>query len=315
MLARSHFGDLQFLHGMALAGEEAATTRDNMLMWAEFTYRVGRGDIDVNTLIKDVANLLAGENKGRFAALFPPNIPVAQLTIQQFFGVKDGGPGDAKARAIGSLLHMVEDTFAESHTEREELEGGKVGRIISFHAFSGQKTGLHHQADVPSGPGKTTEEKILATPRAMQAVDAATRVLKMLKKLPWTTEVVAMFEDILGLAKHTTVAGPGGKFVADTLPTLSQFKADTKAGWWARRSSDSHLTTIDTDLKAYDKYRKDISKDKQKRALIVVTYYHVQTWLKRYGRSDDATKKLRKPGIQKLRNKLREHRLFPENMW
>ncbi len=216
MTARSHFGDLQFLHGMALAGEEAATTQANMLMWTEFTYRVGRGEIPITTRIQDVPNSLTGKgHKEKFRALFPPNVEVAQLNVEQFFGVKEGGPGDAKARAIGSLLHMVEDSFTESHTEREELGGGLVGRIKSFHAFAGQDKALHHRADLPSGEGRTTEERIRNTPHAMQAVDIAKRVLEMLNESDWTPEVEMMFKDILGLVEHPEPAGPGARFVAD----------------------------------------------------------------------------------------------------
>jgi hypothetical protein len=132
-----------------------------------------------------------------------------------------------------------------------------------------------------------------------------------LKKSPWTTQVMAMFEDILGLVKRAKPAGPGAKFVADTLPTLSQFKDSTNAGRLARRASDPRLVLIDNKLGAYDAIRKDISKDKEKRTLIASMYRDVTVWLKQ-ARGDDPTKQKRKPGVQDFRNKLHTHRLFPD---
>ena len=44
MTARSHFGDLQFFHGMASSDAEApATTKANMLNWARFLIKVAKG--------------------------------------------------------------------------------------------------------------------------------------------------------------------------------------------------------------------------------------------------------------------------------
>ena len=45
LLHRSHFGDLQFIHAMASKdGEMAEETQRNILMWAEFTWRVALGE-------------------------------------------------------------------------------------------------------------------------------------------------------------------------------------------------------------------------------------------------------------------------------
>ena len=43
MTARSHFGDLQFFHGMASSDAEApSTTKANMLNWARFLVKVAK---------------------------------------------------------------------------------------------------------------------------------------------------------------------------------------------------------------------------------------------------------------------------------
>jgi hypothetical protein len=45
LLARSHFGDLQFFHSMASQdGEVAAETQRRVMIWMEFTWRVANGE-------------------------------------------------------------------------------------------------------------------------------------------------------------------------------------------------------------------------------------------------------------------------------
>src|SRR5260221_9661932 len=87
---RSHFGDMQFLHAMAVrAGEPAARTRLNILRWSEFAYRAARGEIEPGANIfemkrcetpleKETAQWLAGLFQGPSKQLwtlggkFPP---------------------------------------------------------------------------------------------------------------------------------------------------------------------------------------------------------------------------------------------------
>ena len=111
---RSHLGDLQFVHSMASSDDEdPVETRSKILGWAEATWGVVRGNHKLGTWLKDI------------------NVPV----VQQFFGssewrVPTVHVGDPSLRpyvsdvAFGSLLHMVEDSFAASHVERMEPANG-----------------------------------------------------------------------------------------------------------------------------------------------------------------------------------------------
>jgi hypothetical protein len=144
---RSHFGDLQFVHSMASSdGEDPVETRSKILGWAEATWGVVRGKHKLGTWLRDI------------------NVPV----VQQFFGssgwrVQDLFTlGDPSLRpyvsdvAFGSLLHMVEDSFAAGHVERmEPANGAKCpgslhrapGPIKEFHSYTRQSTSKHADAD------------------------------------------------------------------------------------------------------------------------------------------------------------------------
>lgn len=144
---RSHFGDLQFIHSMASAnGEDPTETRKKILSWAEFTWGVINGDYTLGTWLKDV------------------KLPV----IEQFFGTSGWRVqelftlGDPSLRAhlgdvaFGSLLHMVEDSFAAGHVNRlEPVLGEKCansqhrapGPIQEFHSYTHQDSDKHAEAD------------------------------------------------------------------------------------------------------------------------------------------------------------------------
>lgn len=147
ILYRSHYGDLQFLHGMATGKEPASTTRAKMMLWAEFAYRVARGDIPSTTALDKVA--LPG---------FPELIGIRERTVESLFTLGDPafrGDPQIKLFALGTLLHMVQDTFSDAHAERGE-EGGlcdgsselrQPGPIRRFHSYDLQDPDKHKKAD------------------------------------------------------------------------------------------------------------------------------------------------------------------------
>lgn len=144
LLIRSHFGDMQFLHAMASReNEPAIVTRDNILMWSEFTWRVGRGEYPLSTLVKDVPIKGMKELFGSKG-----------WSIQDLFSL--GNPHIRKPEnmaqvAFGSLLHVLEDSFAEGHVERATPNGQTCpgaatkapGQIIEFHSYGKQDSAKH----------------------------------------------------------------------------------------------------------------------------------------------------------------------------
>lgn len=152
LLARSHFGDLQFLHAMASGnGEPAAETRAKILMWAEFTWRVGTGEFDNEKILVELP--IAGfENYFQYSQ---------QWRVQDLFAL--GNPLIRKPRsmsqvAIGSLLHIIQDSFAEGHVERRSPSGAATcpgmpsgvpapGKILEFHSYVNQDAAAHGHSD------------------------------------------------------------------------------------------------------------------------------------------------------------------------
>lgn len=111
LMTRSHFGDLQFLHAMASKEAESSTeTRANILMWAEFAWGVARGDIASGVFVRDVKierfDRFFGKSGWRVQDLLALGSPFLQNNIRDV--------------AFGTLLHVVQDSFARRHVDRLE---------------------------------------------------------------------------------------------------------------------------------------------------------------------------------------------------
>lgn len=186
LTGRSHEGDLQFLHGMASSLEETAkVTQRKVMLWAEFCYKVAIGDIPVTTQFKDVDVRPERELESSVSSirdLFPKQ---ANMTVAQLFGASGEA---ARYRALGSMLHMLQDTFCASHAERvaAKRKGEIVGRIKSFHAYPAQESSRHARADiikqVPIKGLKTAQgaakEALEGTMGAEEAVEAGAGIAK-----------------------------------------------------------------------------------------------------------------------------------------
>lgn len=145
-LARSHFGDLQFLHAMASEdGEPASVTKAKILMWAQFTWGVVEGKYRLDTPLRDI------EIEGWKTHFSNGH------TVQDLFTL--GRPWlrpHVKSMALGSLMHMVQDSFAAGHVERAEATVGQTclngaqpmyGRVSEFHSYAGQDHAKHKESD------------------------------------------------------------------------------------------------------------------------------------------------------------------------
>jgi hypothetical protein len=148
LLYRSHFGDLQFLHSMASRpNEPPADTRDNVLMWAEFTWKIAlgtiaSGDLLVETKVPGMAIVFQGHGWD-VMDLFATGNPLIKRN-----------PRYLKQVAFGSLLHMVQDSFSHAHVERRKPNQearctdtassfAAPGKIMEFHTYGGQDEEKH----------------------------------------------------------------------------------------------------------------------------------------------------------------------------
>lgn len=145
-MLRSHFGDLQFLHAMAARdGETAKQTKARILMWAQFTWGVIEGQYRLDTPLRNIA--LPGweehfSNGHAVQELFTLGRPWLRPHVKEV--------------AFGSLLHLIQDSFAAGHVDRREpffgqtcLDGSAVayGGIREFHSYAEQDHAKHKAAD------------------------------------------------------------------------------------------------------------------------------------------------------------------------
>ncbi|CAG8866459.1 hypothetical protein [Pseudomonas fluorescens] len=145
MQYRSHYGDLQFLHSMASAdGDAAEVTRQNILDWAEFSYSVATRQIETQTLLNLVET-------SHFQNHFKNQ---SGWTVSYLFGPKYRLRDDNhfQEMALGSLLHLVQDSYSDAHTQRSLEASAKcpAGRVVQFHAYGHQISSQHSTADTRS---------------------------------------------------------------------------------------------------------------------------------------------------------------------
>jgi hypothetical protein len=207
LIPRSHFGDLQFLHGMGSQdGEAAKMTQGHIMLWAEFTYKVAIGAIAGTTKVGSVP--VAG-----IPELFPKQ---KDQTVSELFGIAK--IGDVRQRASGSLLHIIQDTYSSGHVEREKLDGGKKGRIVSFLSYANQDHDKHGRDDAFQGKGSDVE-KLKNVPGAMDAVDKSAQILKFIsEKRAWEDVQLYLSMEVLGLVPNPRKSGPGEQYRKPNAP-------------------------------------------------------------------------------------------------
>ncbi|WP_454562752.1 hypothetical protein [Pseudomonas sp. AIG] len=169
MLYRSHFGDFQFLHAMASQPSETAQeTKDKIMAWAKFTYTLSISSNDLGNeaidgpVISSFSTISATllRQGWTVGALFDP-VPGGEwersynpLKLGRF---KPSGVMRTQAKgasvkhiALGSLLHMVQDSYSDAHVERVDgcnpLSKQRY-EIISFRDYVAQSSEDHGLAD------------------------------------------------------------------------------------------------------------------------------------------------------------------------
>jgi hypothetical protein len=225
MLYRSHFGDMQFIHCMATAGDEIAkTTKEKMMAWAKFTYSIF---IAENNLDKQDISSFAEISKmiskpgWTVGALFDP-VPGGEwkpsLNPLKFGHYEPSGKprtwnmGDGisvKYIALGSLLHMVQDSYSESHVLRElgcNPIARSKGKIIVFRNYAGQKGDDHSIADVYPEWLKHGE-----LPRGNAVWASAQLINFAFKKEPWKNVETFLDTEVFPLSDPQAKPQPGDR--------------------------------------------------------------------------------------------------------
>ena len=139
VMCSGHYGRLGFFHAMMSVDDAALTdtgqaqknTRDKILAWASFTYRVAKGEI-----APDDKFCSAVSKDKVLAPVFDDGASCrdadAKWTVRRFFTFACANPkldkscdmtkdiSDAAVRlsALGALLHMIQDSYAQGHVRR-----------------------------------------------------------------------------------------------------------------------------------------------------------------------------------------------------
>jgi hypothetical protein len=211
---RSHFGDMQFLHAMAVrGGEPARDTREKALRWAEFAYRVARGEIDgrENVFALRGSRAMDPGTAEWLSALF--RAPEKKLwRVQDVFLPK---AGELRLVAFGTFLHLVEDSYSASHVERIASRYQPNGcasydaadAIVEFHTYVGQDTEKHALCD--------DAPDWLESPRAGSPIDVLAELVRAYADgRDWTSVKPLLEEKVLRLAPRPLPARPGACFEA-----------------------------------------------------------------------------------------------------
>jgi hypothetical protein len=194
MQYRSHYGDLQFLHAMATAdGERPGETRRKLLDWMEFAYAVASGRLDTSLTLGEIdmatpREFFAGRSEWTVAELFNPRESLGEDMLPE--------------HALGSMLHVIEDSFAAGHTARGAAAAPfcPYGTVLQFHAYQSEDSDRHAKADAQ-------DALLAADPRLVPVV---ARMIELQRVgADWSAEVRPYLEQVFCLDEASEPAGPG----------------------------------------------------------------------------------------------------------
>ena len=231
LTGRSHYWDMQFLHGMAAAiGEDPKDTQAKVLLWAEFMYKlsINEGIMDTDTLKSVPVTSKFGSTTYSVNSFFTgATDPLETDTINTLLNrnTKCVFLNNSR-RAIGSLMHLIQDSFAKGHVRRvlknpgdlkpgttDQFQPGKFGDygdIQNFHCYKGQNHDDHDKYDKYDTSLLDTSklETFNGLIGARNAIDFCTRLLNFWKaRTPYANGPKVMFEnEIFKLAPGATPA-------------------------------------------------------------------------------------------------------------
>jgi hypothetical protein len=206
LIYRVHFGDLQFLHAMASwDGEAARDTRQHILMWLEFTYRVAVGQIGSSVRVRESG--VAGMDHA---------FVKKEWTVENMFTLGDEtfrSADSIRGVAFGAFLHTIEDSFAAGHVERdvatEECGNGnkEAGKILNFHSYSHQNARRHGDLDTRSA----LQAQMLSGEPNVVSVGKELRAMYV-NGVPWSSVSEYLEQCVFAVADPDVPSDPGDAF-------------------------------------------------------------------------------------------------------
>jgi len=204
---------MQFLHAMApRASEPAAQTREKILRWSEFAYRIARGEIGPRVKVHDLRSdprTLEPATAQWLGELF--GSPEKKLwTVHDVFIT---GHGNLRLVAFGTFLHLVQDSYSASHVQRASTRVQANGcpsydgtdAIVEFHTYAEQDTEKHAICD--DAPDWLNEARPGSPIDVMAALVRAYR-----DEAEWPVVKAILEEKVFGLAPNARPARAGRCF-------------------------------------------------------------------------------------------------------
>ena len=210
LMTRSHFGDLQFLHAMANAeGVGPAETRGKVMDWLKFAWMVFEGRLSPETPLKTIEIPTIREHFG-----------CSEWTISDLYvlGQKDTLTKRLRDVAFGSVVHTIQDSFAEGHVERESAPLGEVcpggarrpGRIVEFHAYARQDATKHDQYDTRHAMARA------AATAESDAIEMTRQLFRFWHQNSSWADVQPFLECVFELSRYSRASSSGAQFQPST---------------------------------------------------------------------------------------------------
>ena len=212
----SHFGTLQHLHFMSTVAKGDTinnpldTTLDKSLEWIEFAYRVATQEIPYD------AKLTRDEESRLYLPSMASNLCLkddSKVTIRTLFSRPDFDDDRRKNMipdvALGSIFHVMQDSFSPSHTCRiEEIVDGKQYAVLTdTYNYIRQDKHIHGKLDYfpqwlldysRTGIHKYENDPVKVGTWLLHAVDAGT---------PWPEVKAHLLNSIFKRASNPSPAG------------------------------------------------------------------------------------------------------------
>ena len=217
VLYRSHLGDMQFLHSMASSDQERAfETKQKIMSWAQFVYRIALGEIDRGTSIKDT-------DIPEINSLFTYRYDTVQTLFVNDAPREYKDDENLHLFAMGVLIHMVSDSFVDSHAERGDQLGRdckgvtdkrKPGPIKSFHTYLTQDATAHGKAEIMEVLGYQIYHP------DPNLIDVGQTIMTYYNRKAKWEELQVYLDCVYDLADPNAPAGPGSDYQKKDYKTI-----------------------------------------------------------------------------------------------
>ncbi len=157
ILWASHFGDLQYLHSMGQGDETRAKILAKMRGYAHHAWAAATGVMTFDCFKAEIKRVkmpdASGNNQDSASAntgcplIGSANAKRKRLLMQRFdefdalYHTNDAS--EFRYRALGSILHMIQDSYAKGHTVREGWNKLNSGRVMYFQNYAEQDGAKH----------------------------------------------------------------------------------------------------------------------------------------------------------------------------